>query len=118
MFDYRRFTVDQRGDVTVVRVVDPRLFDTMIVTEFEDDLLDLVDMHLPQNVLIDFGAVTHCSTAVINGLLRAKKRLVARKGQLALCGMTDSIREAYRTLNLDGTVFAIYDNESEALAAF
>jgi anti-anti-sigma regulatory factor len=118
MFDYRHFTVDQSDKVAVIRVADPRLFDTLIVTEFEDELLDFVGMHSPQNVLIDFDVVTHCSTAVINGLLRAKKRLVARKGQLALCGMADSIREAYRTLNLDGTVFTIYNHRDEALAAF
>ncbi len=37
---------------------------------------------------------------------------------MKLCSMNDMIREAYRMLNLDGTVFMIYDTLDEALDAF
>ncbi len=78
----------------------------------------LVDTERPAKVVVDFGRVVHCSTAVINGLLRAKRCVVANRGQLSLCGMTTEIRDAYDMLNLDGTVFQIHDTLDDAVTAF
>ena len=117
MIEYRHFKVVNEKGVTVVHLVEPRLFDTLIVRELEDELLDMLDKQKPQKLLVDFDGVTHCSTAVINSLLRAKKRLLASDGQIGLCSMCDTIRDAYRLLNLDGTVFTIYDNRTRGIAA-
>jgi anti-anti-sigma factor len=117
MSAYRHFTVKQEAGVTVLHLVDPHLSDTLSVTELEDELLELMSKQSPQKVVVDFEGVRHCSTAVINGLLRTKKRLFAAGGKLGLCGMKEPIREAYRILNLDGTVFKIYENRTRAIAA-
>ena len=63
MFEYRHFKVVHEKGVTVAHLVDPRLFDTLIVTELEDELLDMLDKQKPQKLLVDFDGVTHCSTA-------------------------------------------------------
>ncbi len=118
MPQYRHFTVEPRANVIVVQLIDPKLADSLMVTELQDELLNMIEMENPTNVVISFHGVTHCSTAVINGLLRAKKRLMADGGQIKLSGMNQMIREAYRMLNLDGTVFMIYDTLEEALDAF
>ena len=115
MPEYRRFHLTEEGDVTIVQLVDPKIFDTLVVSDLEDELLDLVELREPKKILVDFESVTQCSTSVINGLLRTKKRLVRRDGHLGLCGMTDSIRDAYRMLNLDGTVFKIFDTRERAI---
>ncbi len=115
MSEYTRFRVVDRGDVLIVRLLDPTLFDTLAISELEEELLQLLGERSPRKVLVSFAGVIHCSTAVINGLLRAKKKLVPAGGQLKLCAMTDTVREAYRILNLEGTVFEIYDSEQEAL---
>jgi anti-anti-sigma regulatory factor len=115
MKEYQRFSLTKDRGVTIVQLVDPRIFDTIVVSDLEDELLDLVELQAPERLLIDFRKVTQCSTSVINGLLRAKKRLMNRDGQLGLCGMTVSIRDAYRMLNLDGTVFQIFDTCEQAL---
>lgn len=115
---YRHFNVRTVKDVLVAHLIDLRLFDTLIVNELQDELLALIDKEQPKKVLVNFDGVSHCSTAVINGLLRAKKRLMTSGGQIKLCQMHPTIREAYRLLNLDGTVFHIHDTEAEALTAF
>lgn len=112
------FKVQQEGDVTIVQLLDPRLFDTLMVSELQDELVEYLDNERPMKVVVDFDSVTHCSTAVINGLLRAKKHLLQWGGQLKLCSMEDTIREAYRLLNLDGTVFHICDSKPDAISAF
>lgn len=118
MSKHKHFEVQRAGDVCVVHLIDPKLFDTLIVTELQDDLMELIDTEQPGKLVVNFASVTHCSTAVINSLLRAKKKLLSMDGTLKLSGMSSSIREAYKMLNLDGTVFQIYDKPSDAIEAF
>lgn len=115
---YEHFSVTRTNGVLIVVLSDPKLFDTAVITEWQEELLSLVEAEGPNKAVVDFSQVVHCSTAVINGLLRAKKRIVKAGGQLKLCGMEASIRDAYRLLNLDGTVFLIYETVDEAVADF
>jgi anti-anti-sigma regulatory factor len=118
MPQFEHFKTRQEGGVAVLQLLDPRLFDTLMVSELQDELVAYLEKEKPAKVLVDFDSVTHCSTAVINGLLRAKKRLMEWGGELKFCNMDDTIREAYRLLNLDGTVFHIYDSKSDAMSDF
>lgn len=120
MTTYRHFDWERLGDVLVVRLVDIRLADTMAVNELQDELQLLLEREPTKKLLVNFNRVSQCSTSVINGLLRAKKRLLAggAGGQVKLCELHPLIREAYKLLNLDGTVFHIHDTEAEALAGF
>lgn len=113
-----RFEVFESGDITILRLEDPKLADTLLVSELEDALLAYIERTKPQKVVVDFSTVTHCSSAVINGLIRAKKRIAEGQGDLKLACMQASIREAYRLLNLDGTVFEIFETLAEATAGF
>ena len=117
MPDFQHLSVKIVDDVSVVQVLTPKLSDSLTVSEFQDELLEMIDADRPQRVVISFNGVQHCSTAVINGLLRAKKRLVTEGGSLRLCAMTEVIRDAYRMLHLDGTVFDIDDTLEDALKA-
>ena len=118
MADYPHFALLRDDDVLTIQLIDPKLFDTATIAQLQEDLLDLVEREQPQRAVVDFSRVSHCSTAVINGLLRAKKRLQANGGQLKLSGMIDPIRDSYRMLNLDGTVFQLYNTLEDAIAAF
>ncbi len=116
--DYQHIRVRSIQDVLIIELIDPKLFDTEIVTQLQDELLRLVDTDKPHKLVVDFARVVHCSTAVINGLLRVRRRMLRQDGCLQLCGMSNTIRDAYRMLNLDGTVFPIQDTLDEALARF
>jgi len=118
MADFQHFSVQASDGVTVVQILTPKLSDSLTVSEFQDELLGMLESEQPKNVVVSFNGVLHCSTAVINGLLRAKKRLLTIDGGLRLCGMTDVIRDAYRLLHLDGTVFDIDETLEESLAGF
>lgn len=116
--DYEHLVVRLEKHVLVIQLIDPKLFDTTTVTELQDELLRVVDTERPSKAIVDFSKVVHCSTAVINGLLRAKRRIQANGGALLLCGMTGGIRDAYTMLNLDGTVFQICDTLDDAHLVF
>ena len=115
---FKRITFEDRTVAIVATILDPRLFDTVLVSELDDELIGYIEDKKPRHLVIDFQRVTQCSTAVINSALRAKKRMVATNGVVKLCGMNKSIRDAYKMLNLDGTVFDIYADADAALAAF
>jgi anti-anti-sigma factor len=118
MSDFHHFRVRHADDVLIVELVDPLLFDVAIVMAWQEEFLRLVDLELPKRAIVDFSQVEHCSTSVVNGLLSAKKRITRNGGQIKLCGMVEPIRDAYRMLNLDGTVFLIYETIDDAVAAF
>jgi anti-anti-sigma regulatory factor len=118
MSEYRHLKIVRRGDVTVVRFAEPRLSDSLLLGQLRDELMDVMERIKPCKVLIDFGQVTHGSTVVINCLLDAKARLTAAGGRMKLGNMSPNVRGSYRLLNLDGSVFEIYDSADDALAAF
>ena len=118
MSDEKHFRMERQEGVTVLQLLDLRLLDTLVVSEFQEELIRHLNEQKPKRVVVDFAAVSHCSTAVINGLLRAKKRLMEWGGDLRLCHMQPAVREAYQLLNLDGTVFHIYETQDDAFDSF
>ena len=109
---------DVLEDVLFVRIVGEVLLDPLAVREMSDELMEAITRHEQRRLLVSFSEVARCSTDVINALLLAKKRLLAEGGELKLCEMAPNIRHTYQMLNLDGTVFRIYETVDDALVAF
>ena len=107
------------GPITTIRFTEPELFDTLLVEELRNDLIGFTERETPERLLLDFSEVEFCSSALINTLLRIRK-IVERDnaGQLKLSGMTESVRSAFESLNLDGSVFQIYASAEEATTKF
>ena len=113
-----RFTVEQAdGEITVVTLTDQQLMDTMMVSGFQDALIEFVADRDPRRLVIDFRYVKQCSTAVMNGLLRVKKRLVLSQGKLRLCNMTPHVFKAFSMLNLVGSVFQVDATLADSLTS-
>ena len=110
--------MDLDGEVTVLRLKDPRLHEMILISELHDELLQYIEENQPQKLLVDFAMVTQCSSAVINSMLLARKRLMAYGAGMRLCSMHKQVREAFRVLRLDGTLFDIHESLPEGLEAF
>jgi anti-anti-sigma factor len=110
--------VEDVSGVLVARLTSESVFDPVSIEQLSRVLLVLIADHKPRQIVIAFDDVTLCSTGVINTLLVVKKRLLCEGGEMKLCGVSDNIRHTFRILNLDGTVFRIYDTVEDALAAF
>jgi anti-anti-sigma factor len=109
----------QQGQITTIRFVEQELFDSLMVEELRNNLIDFAESETPEKLLLDFSAVEFCSTSVINTLLRLKKVVSRDKtGVLKLCGMKENVLSAFEMLNLVGTVFDIYDTPEDATASF
>lgn len=112
------FSITQHGEVTELRLVNPAHFDVPRYEELRDELNQFVDQHQSGKLLVDFSEVQYCSTAVVAALVQIKKRLASEGGQVRFCGMNDTVRDTFRWLRLDGTLFDIYDTESAAMCDY
>ena len=108
------FRVEQSGDVTIVRIVDTRDFDTDNYAQLQIDLVDFVDRRKPPKLLVDLGSIQYCSTALTNTLLLAQKRMNAWTGQMKLFGLSEVVLETLHRLRLVGTLFSVCADETAA----
>jgi len=112
------FDVEWSGDVTELRLADPSLFDVPRHEELRYKLVSFAEQQRPSKLIVDFSAVGYCSTAVIAAMLTVKKSLEPEGGQIKLCGMSETVRETFQTLKLDGTIFDILATNADAVNAF
>ena len=71
----------------------------------------------PIQLILNLAAVQRCSSAAISVLTHLHLDLKATQTGLCLCGVRDSIRRVFSTMQLDGTVFEILDTVPNALRA-
>jgi anti-anti-sigma factor len=118
MSEYKCFKVAISGDVTEVHVKKEELSDLVLQNKFHEELMDLIRSQQPGKLLVSFQPVRYCATSIINSLVAARKETAAYGGRLRLCEMSVPVREAFKTLNLDGTLFEILDSLTDARAEF
>ncbi len=112
-----RLRLEENDDVVIANILGNSLLDSAVIQELAAELMAVV-ADRPTKLVVRFAEVSRCSTEVINVLLQAKKRLLTDGGDLHICEMTEGIRHTFRILNLDGTVFAIFETQEDAIGAF
>ncbi|HJN08388.1 MAG: STAS domain-containing protein [Pirellulaceae bacterium] len=118
MSEFTRFQVVRQDDVTIIRLLDPELSDLLIQDSFLEEIMSLLSDDTLVNLVINCSIVNYCNSGVINALIRAKKRIVEKHGEIRLCELNEHVLEAFRALNLEGTVFQVFATEAEAIASF
>lgn len=111
------FSVEEFGDVTVVRFVDVDDFDLGHYAQLKEDLAAFVADRQPDELLVDLGNVQYCSSDLTNTLLLALKHTRARSGSLKLFGLSEPCLETLKRLRLVGTLFSVYASETAARKA-
>ena len=111
------FRIEEEGEVTCIRFADTSRFDTDDYAQLQRDLVDFVESRQPRKLLVDLGEVVYCSTALINALLMAERRVGAKTGQMHLFGLNEYMLETLQRLKLVGTIFSVCADESAAQSA-
>lgn len=114
---YRFFVVDQREHALVAEIVDSQLQGETVAEFLKLELLKILDTYSPSVVVLDFRNVKIVSTSVISCFLFVNSRLASRGTKLKLAGMSDTLRHIFKTLQLDGTVFQIFETIEEAVSS-
>jgi anti-anti-sigma regulatory factor len=114
LIERESFAVEQGDDAMVVRFVDTRHFDTGKYVQLQQDLVDFIERQRPHLLLLDLGSIEFCSTAFVNALLVAQRRVQAGSGKMKLFGLHGVLLEAMQHLKLIDTVLSVYADETAA----
>jgi anti-anti-sigma factor len=117
MAQYRRLTVSDVGDVTVVRFVDRKILDELNIQELGQELFQLVEEDNKTRLLLNFQHVEFLSSAALGKLITLDKKVKAHGGKMKLSNIRPEIYEVFAITKLN-KLFDIKDDEADALAAF
>lgn len=118
MADYRCFVVRNSGTATIVDVANKALTELIFQEQLRDELLDLVATTVPIQLVINMAEVEMIGSQAIGALIDVRKAVHEGGGQLAFCGVGPNVRTSFKLLNLDGTLFTVFDSETAAIQAF
>ncbi|TVS15284.1 MAG: anti-sigma factor antagonist [Planctomycetaceae bacterium] len=111
------FRIEQGDRVTCLRFLDTSRLDTDDYAQLQRDLVDFVESHLPNKLIVDLSEIVYCSTALINALLMAERRVRANNGTMHLFGLNEYMLDTLQRLKLVDTIFSICSDESTAQSA-
>ncbi len=117
MAEYQRLTVNEVGDVSVVRFRDQKIIDNLNIQELGRELSSLVEVDKRGKLLLNFSAVEFLSSAALGKLITLDKKVKAAGGELKLCRIQPEIYEVFAITKLN-RLFEIKEDESDALASF
>lgn len=110
-------TVRNLEGAVVVQIQEPYLDNPAAADILRSELARVVSEHQPQVLVLDLSQVKMMASSAIGGLLRIHHLLQDYQGQLRLCAVPVFIREVCRSLNLEGTVFHVFNSAEEAARA-
>ena len=84
--------------------------------DFEQRVGQLLELDTDRQVLMDCGALEYVSSSGLRVLMVLLKKLTARRGALALCGLQEPVRNVFEISGLD-LIFTIRKTREDALAA-
>jgi anti-sigma B factor antagonist len=117
MAQFRRLSVSDVGDVSVVRFVDRKILDELNIQELGQELFQLVEEENKTRLLLNFQQVEFLSSAALGKLITLDKKVKAHGGKMKLSNIRPEIYEVFAITKLN-KLFDIKEDEADALAAF
>ena len=113
----QRIDVKKVADITIATCKDMKLNDDLVIQEWGDQLLGLLDDRACRKLLVNFERVLFMSSSALRALITLNKKSKEVQAALYLCGIDDNIMEAFRITRLDN-VFQIKKNEDDGIRSF
>ena len=107
-----RIETKKISEVTIAICRDMKLNDDLVIQEWGDQLLDLLENQKVTKLLVNFERVLFMSSSALRALITLNKKAKDYGASLVLCNIDDNIMEAFRITRLD-TVFQIKKTEEE-----
>jgi anti-sigma B factor antagonist len=114
---YKWMTVEAVGDVTVVRITLPEIWDEQTSQTIGQQLYDLVEKQGCRQLILNFSQVRMMTSIMLAKLLMLRKKVDAVGGRMALCETNPELAEVFDALRLP-QLFSIFDEQQQALEGF
>lgn len=106
--------------ILVLKLTQPQLSGDIQAQSVRDELLTIFDQARPDNVILDFSAVTYISSSGITPLLTLVKAVREREGRLILVGLNREIEGVFVATRLIGTSKSLptpFEHQTDVAAA-
>ena len=111
------FELQQQGDVTIIRFIKNRIFDSGTIQQLGDSFVRIVDEEGASKLVVNLGEVSFLSSAALNRLILLKKKVQQQDGELKLVELKPEIQRIFEISRLD-TFFDILDQQATAVEQF
>ncbi|MGC4001811.1 MAG: STAS domain-containing protein [Pirellulales bacterium] len=113
----RHIKVNVVNGVAVVRFVDTKIIDDLVIQELGQELFSLVEQDKQSALVLNFSNVEFLSSAALGKLITLDKKMKPLGGKVRLSNIRPEIFEVFRITKLN-KLFDIKDDEAEAIKAF
>ena len=93
--------VEDQGDVTLVKFVDPMIMDEQIIKAIGDQLFSLVEELGRRNLRLDFTGVEYLASHILGKLVSLQKKTLAAGGKLTFFNVDPQIHKVFEISRLD-----------------
>jgi serine/threonine protein kinase len=114
---YKQFDIQVIQGCHVIHLHNESLLSMAELERTKREIFAMIAAEKPLRLILNFAAVQRCSSAAISVMTHLYLDLKATRTQLMLCGIREAIRAVFVTMNLDGTVFRIFETVPHALRA-
>jgi stage II sporulation protein AA (anti-sigma F factor antagonist) len=109
--------VEQVGEVTLVKLTEPKILEERTTEEIGNQLLGLVEELGHRNLVLNFDRVERLTSVMLGKVVMLHHKAEEAGGQLMLCNIQPRVYEIFELLRLPH-VLNICDGEQQALQAF
>jgi len=117
MNEYRYIQAEKKAGSMVISFVEQDLEGETLAECIRLEIDQLLQAESPDKLIVDFTNIRRISSLVISTLLLVRQKLLTRRIPVVLCSLPVPILEIYRTLQLAGTQFQVFDSVKDALTA-
>ena len=104
-----------RDDDILTAVADGRV-DGANAQEFQSELTEAINAD-DRGLVLDLGQITYISSAGLRVILLTAKALNRQDAELAVCSLTDSVKEVFEISGFD-KIIPVKATQSDAVASF
>lgn len=113
---YRHVHVSEYDGVTILRLVDREIRGEAAGEELQQELAQLAETAPPRDVVVDFGAVQHITSAALVQFIILNKQITGGGRRLMLCNLRPEVFDVFSVMRLDA-MFDIEETPAAAIAA-
>ena len=109
--------VQRMVDVQVIEFLEARILDQLMIDKIKNEILAMVEEAGLPKFVISFENVKYISSAVLGMLMTVNKHVLAKKGELRLAAIDQSLMEVFTLTRLD-KILKIYKTTDDAMRKF
>jgi anti-anti-sigma factor len=106
-----------KDDIRIIVIDAQRLVDEGVVSQFNREMVELLDKSVEKHVLLHFGRVGFMASAALGVLAKVNRKCKEFEISLKLCNISPDILQVFKITGMN-KIFSIHKDAAEAIQAF